>query len=182
MACSRRSDSRAREKNSRRKKKTGETRGGKLVPPPVFPVYNVNRSSLTAAFYYLNALNRLRLRLASVLFFVTTVTILFFLFDEVRPKVLWIHTKLIIVCRVCCGSKNCKSVLFCSIMISFETGLHLKKFPVNNSWFSSDVTKIQTPKSQGLLRFYLHLAEDLLKINFCASFQRDSYFLWPPLY
>ena len=66
-------------------KKTGETRGGKLVPHPVFPVYNVNRSSLTAAFYYLNSLNRLRLRLASVLFF---VTIVFFLFDEVRPKVL----------------------------------------------------------------------------------------------
>ena len=97
-----------------------------------------------------------------------------FLVDEVRPKVLWIHKKLIIVCRVCCGSKNCKSVLFCSIMISFETGLHLKKFPVNNSWFSSDVTKIQTPKSQGLLGFYLHLAKDLLKINVCASFQRDS--------
>ena len=41
----------------------------------------------------------------------------------------------------------------------------------HNSWFSSDVTKIQTPKSQELLRFYLHLAKDLFKRNFCASFQ-----------
>ena len=39
------------------------------------------------------------------------------------------------------------------------------------SWFSSDVTKIQTPKSQELLRFHLHLAKDLFKRNFCASFQ-----------
>ena len=30
------------------------------------------------------------------------------------------------------------------------------------------------PKSQGLLRFYLHLAKDLLKINLCASFQLHS--------
>ena len=41
---------------------------------------------------------------------------------------------------------------------------------------SSDVAKIQTSKSQGLFRCYLHLAKDLLKINFCASFQRDSVF------
>ena len=90
VACSRRSDSRAREKNSRRKKKQGrlEEESSSPPPPPVFPVYNVNRFSLTAAFYYLNALNRLLLRLASVLFFVTIVTIVFFLFDEVRPKVL----------------------------------------------------------------------------------------------
>ena len=40
-------------------------------------------------------------------------------------------------------------------------------------WLSSDVTKVHTLKSQGLLRFYLHLAKDLLKINFRASFQRD---------
>jgi len=46
---------------------------------------------------------------------------------------------------------------------------------MNYSWLSSDVTKIQTPKSQGLLRFYLHLAKDLLKLNFCASFQRDDF-------
>ena len=44
------------------------------------------------------------------------------------------------------------------------------------SWLSSDVTKIHTPKSQGLLRFYLHLAKYLLKINFRASFQRDIVF------
>ena len=67
----------------------------------------------------------------NVLFFVTI------LFDEVRPKVLCIHTKLIIyrrrravkietaarslnVCRVCFGSKNSKDVLSRSIMISFE--------------------------------------------------------------
>ena len=34
----------------------------------------------------------------------------------------------------------------------------------------------KNPKSQGLLRFYLHLVKDLLKINLCASFQRDSVF------
>ena len=50
------------------------------------------------------------------------------------------------------------------------------KLKIGKPWFSRDVTKIQTPKSQGLLRFYLHLAKDLLKINFCASFQRDSVF------
>ena len=44
------------------------------------------------------------------------------------------------------------------------------------SWFSNDVTKIQTPKSQGLLRFYLYLVTDFLKINFCAKFQGDSVF------
>ena len=44
------------------------------------------------------------------------------------------------------------------------------------SWLSSDVTKTHTPKSQGLLRFYLHLAKDLLKINFCASFKREIVF------
>ena len=41
LACSRRSDSRAREKNSRRKKKRGMNRGGKgekvLSPPPPVP-------------------------------------------------------------------------------------------------------------------------------------------------
>ena len=39
-----------------------------------------------------------------------------------------------------------------------------------------DVTKIQTLKSQGLLRFYLQLIKDPLQINFCASFQRESFF------
>ena len=39
-----------------------------------------------------------------------------------------------------------------------------------------DVTKIQTLKSQGLLRFYLQLIKDPLKINFYASFQRESFF------
>ena len=34
----------------------------------------------------------------------------------------------------------------------------------------------RTSKSQGLLRFYLQLAKDLLKINFFASFRRDSVF------
>ena len=36
--------------------------------------------------------------------------------------------------------------------------------------------KNPTPKSQGLLRYYLHLAKDLLKVNSRASFQRDSVF------
>ena len=44
------------------------------------------------------------------------------------------------------------------------------------SWLSNDVTKIHTPKSQGLLRFYHHLAKYLLKINVRASFQRDIVF------
>ena len=39
-----------------------------------------------------------------------------------------------------------------------------------------DVTKIQTLKSQGLLRFYLQLIKDPLQINFCASFQREGFF------
>ena len=51
FACSRRSDRRAREKNSRRKKNKG-----RLEPPPVFPVYNLTRSPTP---YYLNAWNRL---------------------------------------------------------------------------------------------------------------------------
>ena len=59
----------------------------------------------------------------TVLFFVTI------LFDEVRPKVLCIHTKLIIVCRrlraikrerETARSKDSKDVLFRSIMISLE--------------------------------------------------------------
>ena len=48
LACSRRSDSRAREKNSRRK-----------IHEEKFTVYNLTRSPLTAALYYLNACNRL---------------------------------------------------------------------------------------------------------------------------
>ena len=44
------------------------------------------------------------------------------------------------------------------------------------SWLSSDVTKIHTPKSQGLVRFYHHLAKYLLKIHFRASFRRDIVF------
>ena len=45
-------------------------------------------------------------------------------------------------------------------------------------FFGFQVTsqKIHTPKSQGLLRFYHHLAKYLLKINFRASFQRDIVF------
>ena len=66
VACSRHSNSRAREKNSRRKKKRGMNRGGKgkrvLSPPPpfppVFPAYNLTRSPLTAVLY-LNAWDRL---------------------------------------------------------------------------------------------------------------------------
>ena len=59
----------------------------------------------------------------TVLFFVTI------LFDEVRPKVSCIHTKLIIVCRrlraikrerETARSKDSKDVLFRSIMISLE--------------------------------------------------------------
>ena len=42
FACSRRSDRRAREKNSRRKKNKG--RLDYLPPLPVFPVYNLTRS------------------------------------------------------------------------------------------------------------------------------------------
>ena len=44
------------------------------------------------------------------------------------------------------------------------------------SWFSSDIANIQHPKSQGLLGFYLHLAKDLLKINFHECFPCDSIF------
>ena len=48
--------------------------------------------------------------------------------------------------------------------------------PQPYSLLSTGVTKTQTPKSQGLLRYYLHLAKDLLKVNSRASFQRDSVF------
>ena len=53
LAWSRRSDSRARKKNSRRKKT--------LRPPPParFPGVQLTRSPLTTALYYLNAWNRL---------------------------------------------------------------------------------------------------------------------------
>ena len=61
-----------------------------------------------------------------------------------------------------------------SITSFFKFPNHL--FEKENSWLSSDVTKTHTPKSQGLLRFYLLLAKDLLKINFCASFKRDNFF------
>ena len=83
-------------------------------------------------------------RLATVLFFVTIVL------DEVRPKVMCIHTKMIIVCRrlqavkkkrerllvvyvchVCCGSKDRKNVLFRSIMVSLEKSVSTVQFPVN---------------------------------------------------
>ena len=81
--------------------------------------------------------------MATVLFFVTIVL------DEVRPKVMCIHTKMIIVCRrlravkkrerllavyvcqVCCASKNRKNVLFRSIMISLEKSVSTLQFPVN---------------------------------------------------
>ena len=73
VACSRRSDRRAREKNSRREKNEGrlEGEGGEAFsrsrapppvspsPSPIFAVYNLTRSPLTAALYYLNACNRL---------------------------------------------------------------------------------------------------------------------------
>ena len=71
VACSRRSDSRAREKNSRgkpkKKKDEGRLEGERGFrfprfpprPPPVFPVYNLTRSPLTATLYYLNAWNTL---------------------------------------------------------------------------------------------------------------------------
>ena len=69
--------------------------------------------------------------LATVLFFVTIVL------DEVRPKVMFIHMKLIIVCRTlravkkretacslfvmfAVGARTVKNVLFRSIMISIE--------------------------------------------------------------
>ena len=38
-------------------------------------------------------------------------------FEEVRTKVLCIHMTLIVVCYVCCGSKNSKNVLFSLIII-----------------------------------------------------------------
>ena len=50
LAWSRRSDSRARKKNSRRKK---------TFPPPRFPGVQLTRSPLTTALYYLDAWNRL---------------------------------------------------------------------------------------------------------------------------
>ena len=45
-------------------------------------------------------------------------------------------------------------------------------------WLASSVISqvLFFPKSQGLLRFYHHLAKFLLKINFRASFQRDIVF------
>ena len=69
--------------------------------------------------------------LTTVLFFVTIVL------DEIRPKVMCIHTKLIIVWRTlravkkretacslfvmfAVGARTVKNVLFCSIMISIE--------------------------------------------------------------
>ena len=58
LACSRRSDIRARGKNSRRKNKRGETGLSLSFPPPVFPAYNLTRSPLTPALYYLNTWNR----------------------------------------------------------------------------------------------------------------------------
>ena len=57
LACFRRSDSsrsRAREKNSRRKKERGETRGGKgkrVLTLSLSPVYNLTRSPVTAALH-----------------------------------------------------------------------------------------------------------------------------------
>ena len=57
--------------------------------------------------------------LETVLFFVTIV------FDEIRAKVLCTHTKLIIVCRVCCGSKNSKNVLFCSTELTNQNNVIL---------------------------------------------------------
>ena len=51
LAWSRRSDSRARKKNSRRKKT--------FPPPPRFPGVQLTRSPLTTALYYLDAWNRL---------------------------------------------------------------------------------------------------------------------------
>ena len=65
-----------------------------------------------------------RIRPVTVLFLVTIV------FDELRPNVSCIHSKLIIACRVYCGSKNSKNVLFRSIMISFEKSVSNWKFPV----------------------------------------------------
>ena len=77
VACSRRSNSRAREKNSRRIKKEGRLEGERgregrkgegtslalspppPPPPPVLPVYNLTRSPITAVLYYLNAWNTL---------------------------------------------------------------------------------------------------------------------------
>ena len=68
LACSRRSDSRARGKNSRRKKKRGETsrekgggegrEGGRVLLLSPLSLF-LTRSPLTAALYYLNVWNRL---------------------------------------------------------------------------------------------------------------------------
>ena len=70
LACSRRSDSKASKKNSR-KKNDGRLEGERgrecvtslsppLPPPPtVFLVYNLTRAPLTASLYYLNPWNRL---------------------------------------------------------------------------------------------------------------------------
>ena len=55
VARSRRSDSRAREKNPRRKKNEGR-----------LEVYNLTRSPLTTALYYLNAWNRLKAELSMI--------------------------------------------------------------------------------------------------------------------
>ena len=60
VACSRRSDSRGRKIHDE-KKKRGQTRGGK--GKGTLSLYNLTRSPLTAALYYLNAWNRLSLLL-----------------------------------------------------------------------------------------------------------------------
>ena len=63
LACSRRSYSRVQDKNSQRKKKNeGRLEGERGSPSPRFRVYNLTRSPLTAALYYLNVWNGLRKR------------------------------------------------------------------------------------------------------------------------
>jgi len=61
LACSSRSDSRARGKKFTKKKNNEGRLDSRSRPPPspVFSVYNLTRSPLTAALYYLNAWNRL---------------------------------------------------------------------------------------------------------------------------
>ena len=55
---------------------------------------------------------------------------------------------------------------------SGRTGWNFGRMPLGFQVTSKNLIS----KSQGLLRFYLHLAKDLLQINFWASFQRDSVF------
>ena len=128
-------------------RRDGENNGlaGVSLPPSLLA--HPSRSSRTQnslSLPFQTPATQASLMLATVLFFVTIVI------DEVRPKVMCIHTKMIIVCRrlravkkkrqrllvvhvcrVCCGSKNSKNLLFRSIMMLLEKSVLTWQFPVS---------------------------------------------------